>query len=120
MGRADYRRQAKKEAKKDKVYTLTQAQIDKMKDDIFQEATDVSFGLMLSVPANVLGRCYWEKSAPKRLPQFLDECLKLYESIGTKTVEIKDIISDVEEVGNLSMECVERIRKMRVLQDRTV
>ena len=120
MGRADYRRQTRKEAKKGKVYTLTQAQIDKMKEDIFQEAVDTSFGLMLSVPANVLGRCYWEKSASKRLPQFLDECIKLYESIGTKTVEITDIIKDVEEVGKLKMECVERIRKIRLLQDRTV
>ena len=120
MGRAEFRRQAKKEAKKDKVYTLTQAQIDKMKEDVFQEAVDTSFGLMLSIPADVLGRCYWEKSAAKRLPQFLDECLKLYESVGTKTVEIADIIKDVEEVGKLKMNVVERIRRMRVPQNRMV
>jgi hypothetical protein len=120
MGRAELRRQARKEAKKDKTYTLTQAQIDKMKDEIFQEAVDTSFGLMLSIPVNILGRCYWEKSASKRLPQFINECLGLYESVGTKTVEITDIIKDVEEVGNLEMNVVERIRRARLLQDRMV
>ena len=38
MNRAELRRQAKQKAKKEKVYTLTQAQIDKMKQDAVQEA----------------------------------------------------------------------------------
>lgn len=118
MARAEMRRQAKKEAKKNKIYTLTQAQIDKMKENIYREAVDTSFGLMLSIPVNVLGRCYWEKSASKRIPQFIDDCLSLYESIETKTVDIIDVIRDVEEVGNLKMECVERIKRLRKLQVR--
>lgn len=117
MARAEMRRQAKKEAKKNKVYTLTQAQIDKMKEDIFQEAVDTSFGLMLSIPADVLGRCYWEKTAVKRIPEFLNECISLYDSIGAGTVKVSDIIKDVEEIGKLKMEYVERIRKARLIQN---
>ncbi len=113
MNRAELRRQAKMNAKKEKVYTLTQAQIDKMKEDAVQEAVDVSFALMLAVPTNVLGRCYWEKSATKRIPQFLDECLSLYESIGSGTVQISDLIEDIEELGKLKMDCIERIKKLR-------
>ena len=92
MNRAEFRRQKKLEGKKDKVYHLTQAQIDKIKEDAkkdaMPEAVDVSFGLMLSIPTNVLARCYWEKTAQKRIPQFLEECLSVYESISTGTLTI--------------------------------
>ena len=113
MNRAEQRRQAREYGKKEKVYTLTQGQIDKMKEDAVQEAVDVSFALMLAVPTDVLARCYWEKTAPKRIPQFLDECLSLYESIGTGTVLISDLIKDIEEIGKLKMDCIERIKKLR-------
>lgn len=117
MDRAEFRRQAKKEAKKNKIYTLTQAQIDKMKWDIFQEAVDTSFGLTLSISADILGRCYWEKTSEKRIPEFLNECISLYDSINAGAIKISDIIKDVEEIGKLKMNCVERIRKARLIQN---
>ena len=122
MGRAELRRQKKLEAKKDKIYHLTQAQIDKIKEDAkkdaMPDAVDVAFGLMLAVPTNVLARCYWEKSAPKRIPQFLEECLSVYESISAGSLKITDLIEDVEEVGKLKLECVNRLRELRkVMQD---
>ena len=117
MNRAELRRQKKLEAKKDKIYHLTQAQIDKIKEDAkkdaMPDAVDVSFGLMLAVPTNVLARCYWEKSAPKRIPQFLEECLSVYESISAGSLKITDLIEDVEEVGKLKLECVNRLRELR-------
>lgn len=113
MNRAELRRQAKQKTKKEKVYTLTQGQIDKIKADAVNEAVDVSFALMLAVPTNVLARCYWEKSANKRIPNFLEECLSLYESIGTGTVLVSELIEDIEKVGKLKMDCVERIKKIR-------
>lgn len=113
MTRAERRRQQRENAKKTNIYHLTQAQIDKIKEDAVDEAIDVAFALMLAVPTNVLARCYWEKSAPKRIPQFLDECLSLYESIGTGTVGISELIKDVEELGKLKMNCIERIKKFR-------
>ena len=113
MNRAEIRRQQKKNAKKNKIYHLTQAQIDKIKKEAVDEAIDVSFALMLAVPTNVLARCYWEKSAQKRIPQFLDECLSLYESIGTGTVGLSELIKDIEELGKLKMNCIERIKKFR-------
>lgn len=113
MTRAEIRRQARETSKKEKVYTLTQGQIETMKQDAVNEAVDVSFALMLAVPTNVLARCYWEKTASKRIPQFLDECLSLYESIGTGTVQISELIKDVEELGKLKMDCIERLKKLR-------
>lgn len=117
MNRAEFRRQAKQNAKKDRIYNLTQTQLDKIKEDAkkdaMPEAVDVAFGLMLAIPTNVLARCYWEKTAAKRIPQFLDECLSVYESISAGVLEIKDLIADVEEVGKLEMNYVERIRELR-------
>ena len=117
MKRAELRRQKKLEGKKDKIYHLTQAQLDQIKKDAKQaampEAIDVSFGLMLSVPTNVLARCYWEKTAPKRIPQFLEECLSVYESISAGTLTIEEIIKDTEEIGKLKMDYAERLRKIR-------
>ena len=113
MSRAEMRRQQKAQAKKNKTYVLTQEQIDKMKQDAVDEALDTSFGLMLAVPTNVLARCYWEKSATKRIPQFIDECLSLYESLGTNTVLLTEIIADVEEVAKIKLNCVERIKMYR-------
>lgn len=114
MNRAEIRRQAKQNAKKEKVYTLTQGQIEKMKEEAVQEAVDVSFALMLSVPANVLARCYWEKTATKRIPQFIDECLSLYESLGTRTVSLPELIKDTEALGKFKMECLKRIKNARM------
>ena len=140
--RAEFRRQQKKDIKKTKTYILTQEQISKMKEDAIvnfvekaqnlngfyvltepqiqkmkedavQEAVDTSFGLMLSIPANVLSRIYWEKSAPKRIPQFLDECLSVYESIGAGSLTITELIEDVEKVGKLKMNCVARLKQLR-------
>lgn len=112
MTRAELRRQARKNAKKDKVYTLTQAQIDKMKEDTFDEAIGYSFGLMLSIPTNILAKHYWEKSAPKRIPKFIDECMNLYERVGARTIQISDLIKDVEEISNIKLDCINRIKKL--------
>lgn len=113
MNRAELRRQAREYGKKEKVYTLTQGQIDKIKEDAVQEAVDVSFALMLAVPTNVLARCYWEKTASKRIPQFIDECLSLYESLGTRTVSLPELIEDTEALGKFKLECLKRIKEYR-------
>lgn len=113
MNRAEIRRQQRIEGKKDKIYHLTQGQIEKMKEEAVQEAVDVSFALMLSVPANVLARCYWEKTATKRIPQFIDECLSLYESLGTGTLTVPELIKDTETLGKFKLECLRRIKEFR-------
>jgi hypothetical protein len=112
MSRAELRRQARKEAKKGKVYTLTQAQIDKMKEECVDEAVSISFGLMLAIPAKKL-LDYWKKTAPKRIPEFLDDCIKIYGEIGTKEVKVSELIREIEETCNIKMNCVERIKKLK-------
>ena len=113
MSRAEFRRQQRLEGKKDKIYHLTQAQIDKMKEDAVQEAVDVSFGLMLGIPVEHLLK-YWKKTAHIRIPKFIDECLETYEKIGEGTVKLTDLIKNVEKYGKLKMDCVDRIKKLRM------
>ena len=112
MSRAEMRRQARANAKKDKVYTLTQSQIDEMKASCVDKAVTVSFGLMLSIPTKVL-LDYWKKTADKRIPKFLDECISEYERIGSGEIQVADLIREIEETINIKMNCVERIKKLR-------
>lgn len=50
MGRAERRRIEKEKGKAQKVYTLTQAQIDAMKKAAVDEAVSTGFILMLAIP----------------------------------------------------------------------
>lgn len=54
LGRAEVRRQQKNLQKKQKVYTLTQAQIDKIRSDTMEEAVNQAMVLMLTLPLKVL------------------------------------------------------------------
>ena len=120
MNRAEFRRQKKLEGKKDKIYHLTQGQIDKIKEDAkkdamqeaMQEAVDVSFGLMLGIPIEKLLK-YWKKTAHIRIPKFIDECLDTYEKLGEGIITMDDLIKNIEEIGKLKFDCAERIKKLR-------
>lgn len=103
MTRAERRRLEKQNNKKDKTYTLTQAQIDKMKQDAIKEAIDVSFLLMLHIPLKKLAEDYWQKTAAKRIPEFADKCIKVYEDIGNDKIDINEIIAETEKLANIKM-----------------
>lgn len=129
LKRADYRRLQRNQQKKEKTYTLTQAQIDKIindsveqalqlqknkiKNDAVEEAVDTAFALMLVIPTNILANLYWKKSASKRIPIFLDECMSVYESIGAGSLTITELIEDTEKIGKLKLKCVERLKNVR-------
>ena len=114
MSRAEMRRKARGEAKKSKVYTLTQEQIDRIKEDASDKAVNemlsTAFGLMLSIPTNVLARCYWEKSASKRIPQFLEECVSLYDSVSSGVITLSELIKDTEDLSGMTIVCCERLK----------
>lgn len=115
MNRAERRRQEKAQlkAQKEKTYTLTQCQIDKMKHDIYAEAVDVAFALMLQIPTNILSRCYWEKSAKRKIPIFIDECISLYDSIGASAVDYSDIMEDISKCVGNNIDIISKIKNYR-------
>ena len=54
MNRAERRRLEKEQKKSEKVYTLTQAQIDQIKADAQAEAVETALTLLLAIPTEVL------------------------------------------------------------------
>ena len=129
--RAERRRKQKEGIKleKEKVYTLTQSQLKQMQIDIYKDtyqevykeiyhkaykdAVDTSFGLMLSIPTEILSEDEWKKTANKRIPKFLDKCVDLYEKLATNSVRYTDILEKVERNIGKKTYIVERLRSIR-------
>ncbi len=80
MNRAELRRKQREDSKKAATYTLTREQIDTMMEDVRKRAVQEIFTLMLAIPCEVLANDYWEKTAKKKLPDFVEQCLSLYKA----------------------------------------
>ena len=104
MGRAEQRRAQREAQKSNKIYTLTQEQIDKIKDDAVREASDTAFLLMLAIPVMVLHDKYWEKTAKKKCPIFVDQCLDLFESFSADRVSLEDLKQCLLEESGIKLE----------------
>ena len=116
MNRAERRRRARAEAKKGIKYELTQEQIVAIRTNAIKEmeeeltrktvkrAIAVSRALMVAVPLNILGHCYWEKTADKKLNKLMEECNSLFDSIESGVISINELIQDTAEMGNLKSE----------------
>ena len=104
MGRAEQRRAQREAQKKTKTYTLTQEQIDKIKEDAIKEASDTAFLLMLAIPVMVLHDKWWEKTASKRCPQFVDQCLDLFDSFSKDYVTLDDLKQCLQEESGIKLE----------------
>lgn len=91
MNRAERRRAEREAQKKDKLYTLTQAQIDKIKADAVDDAVHMAVQLLLAIPVMVLKDNWWKKTASKSCPKFIDQCLDLYDSYNKGDVTLEDL-----------------------------
>lgn len=117
MNRAEIRRQAKIDSKKNKTYNMTKEQVDKLTIDMVRRAVDVSIGMMIAIPLNILGREYWEKTADKRLPKFMDECMSMYESIEAGTLTLSELIEDTQSLAIIKSEYLERLKKDKKIRE---
>lgn len=104
MNRAEMRRAKRENNKKQKTYTLTQVQIDTIKQEAIKEAVDRAFLLMLVIPVMVLHDKWWEKSAKKRCSKFVDQCLDLYDSFEKDYVTLEDLKQCLEEESGVKIE----------------
>ena len=130
MNRAERRRIAREEAKKDVKYELSQEQIaairtkaireieDMLIKDTVKRAVAVSKALMIAVPFNILGHCYWEKTAGKKLNKLMEECNSLYDSIESGALSINELIQDTAEIGNLKSEYFDILKNDKDMWDR--
>ena len=95
MSRAELRRKQREQKKDNRTYTFAARELEQLEQRIRQEeqkkakqmvldktkalATEI-LTMMLVIPTNVLIADYWQKSAKKRIPKFVDDCLNLYEA----------------------------------------
>lgn len=116
--RADIRRAMREKQKKKKVYTLTQEQIDEIKDQAVQEAIkgvlkqtiDEVFILLLAIPMEVLITNYWMKSAKKRIPKFIDDVLYLYKAFENDEITIQELEDDLKEFAGITIQQINERR----------
>lgn len=104
MGRAEMRRQQKAAGKKQKVYTLTQVQIDKIKADAIEEAVNQAMVLLLTLPLEILITDYWPKTAHKRGQEFTEKVLDLYHRWENGEVSMEALREDLWEYGGIRLE----------------
>lgn len=105
MIRAEIRRNQKEQSKPAKVYTLTQAQIDQIKQQAVKEAVDKAFFLMLALPCEVLANDgYWEKSAKRKMPKFIDDILSLYAAYEQGVVTMEQMEKDLWDIAGVKLE----------------
>lgn len=105
MNRAEIRRNQREQSKPAKVYTLTQAQIDQIKQQAVEEAVDKAFFLMLALPCEVLANeNYWEKLAKRKMPKFIDDILSLYAAYEQGVVTMEQMEKDLWNIAGVKLE----------------
>lgn len=104
MNRAELRRAKKEEQQKTKVYTLTQVQIDQIKEAAMNEAANRVMFLMLALPLEVLiTEEYWKKSAKRRLPKFINDVLDLYKAYEEGSIAIEEMEEDLWKFAGVKL-----------------
>lgn len=69
-----------------------------------KEATDKAFLYMLAIPLNVLFNDYWQKSAKKKAPKFIEDVMSLYEAVQQGVVSNKQLADLLYELAGIKIE----------------
>ena len=98
LSRAEHRRLERAQAKQSKTYTLTQAQLDQKLKAVEMEATKKAFLMMMGFPLLTLRDKFG--FGKKRLNQFMDKMVDLYEAYEMDYVDLDDLNNTImEETG---------------------
>lgn len=69
-----------------------------------QEVFDKTMLLHLYVTCDILGNEYWEKSAKKKIPEFVNKYLTLLQTIERDHVDYAEIIDSVKESCGIDLQ----------------
>lgn len=94
MNRSEKRRQDRLLSKQTKTYTLTQEQIDKIKEEATMAATRRAFAIMLGMPMMVLRDQFG--FGKKRLSLFTDKVFDIYEAYEDDRLSLVDMHKTIE------------------------
>ena len=98
MSRAERRQSERETAKKQKTYTLTQAQLDQKLKAVEMQATKKAFVMMMGFPLLTLRDKFG--FGKKRLNRFMDKMMDLYEAYEMDYVDLADLDRTImEETG---------------------
>lgn len=98
LSRAERRRLERNAKKSQAVYTLTAAQIEKIKKDATMEATKKAFIMMMGFPLLTLRDKFG--FGKERLNRFMDKMMDLYEAYEMDYVDLADLDRTImEETG---------------------
>lgn len=69
-----------------------------------QEATERAFLYMLSIPLIILFEDYWQKTAKKKAPKFIEDVASLYESVQMGIVTEQQLADSLYELAGVKIE----------------
>lgn len=119
MNRAE-RRRLKLQDKKDPVINIKKSELEAIKEEAINEASEIAFILMLSIPVMVIHDHYpklmkKEVDGKGREERFTDLCLDLYDSYEKDYVSISDLQNCLKEETGIELGYRERHGKRKKL-----
>lgn len=102
MNRAERRRIQKKQSKKEPVYNISEQNLNNLKQNATENATNTAFILMLGLPIMAFHdhiSDLWKKEVDGkcREERFLDYILDLYDSFEKDYITLDDVIQTIKE-----------------------
>ena len=76
----------------------------KKAEELQRIAKEKAFLYMLAIPLNVLVNDYWEKSARKRIPKFIEDVINLYEAVQEGVVSEQQLADLLDEYAGVKIE----------------
>ena len=73
-----------------------------------KKAAKQAFIRMLAIPVGLLAEDYWPKTAKKKVPQFIDDCLSLYDSYEKGVVTMEELTDYLWEYGGVRLEDLQK------------
>ena len=70
----------------------------KESDKMYADAERNAFLKSLAIPLQLLATDYWSKTASKRIPEFLENVLSLYDSLGAGIVTYEEVFQVLEDL----------------------
>ena len=114
MSRAEIRRARREENKKKATFVMTEEEIMKIRKQEYDRArktihdksdqlAEEILKMMIVIPTNVLINDYWQKTAKKRIPQFVEDCMSLYKSWVEGNVSMEEMQNLTEEYAGIKL-----------------
>ena len=114
MTRAEIRRKEREKKKNKATFVMTYEELEKIRKQEYEKAkkeyekkneeiAKTILKMMIVVPTNVLINDYLEKTARKRIPKFVEDCLSLYDSLSKGAVKMQELQDLTEEYAKIRL-----------------